>query len=353
MIKESSNLAFVHKKANKLGYTFLMTDSKPLPIPTEFTKLLGCDYPIIAAPMFLVSNEELVIKTSEAGGVGGTPALNWRSSEQFDEALTKISARTNKPYAINLIVNKTNLRLEQDLEIIVKHKVPMIITSLGNPEKVIERVHSYGGKVFCDVVDLKYALKVQEQGADGVVAVSAGAGGHAGPISPLVLLPYLKQHLKIPVVAAGGIVNGRQILAALVLGADAVQIGTRFIASEEATASPDYKNAVINSMPEDIVMTRRISGTPAAVINTPYIQKMGLDISGFEKFLRGHPLTMKYAKLMRVMLGSKALEAAADKTTWKTVWSAGQGVGLIKKIQPADEIVIELAKEYWEAKNAL
>lgn len=315
--------------------------------------MMGCDYPVIAAPMFLVSNEELVIAASNAGAIGGTPSLNWRSVEEFDAALTKIKAQTDKPYAVNLIVNKTSLRMEQDLEVIVRHQVPLVITSLGNPQKVIEAVHSYGGKVFCDVVDLKYAMKVEAQGADGVVAVSSGAGGHAGAVSPMVLLPYLKKSLKIPVIAAGGIVNGQQILAALVLGADGVQIGTRFIATPEATASDDYKKAIISSAPEDIVMTRRISGTPAAVIRTPYIDKVGLDLHPVEAFLRKHPLTMKYAKLMRMMLGSKSLEAAANKTTWKTVWSAGQGVGLIDSIEPAGDVVKNLAREYWEARNAL
>ena len=330
-----------------------MIIAAPPPIKTPFSDLVGSDYPIVAAPMFLVSNEDLVISTSEAGGIGGVPSLNWRTVEEFDKALSAISSKTQKPYAVNLIVNKTSLRMEKDLDIIVKHKVPMVITSLGNPQIVIDKVHAYGGKVFCDVVDLKYALKVQEQGADGVIAVSSGAGGHAGPISPLVLLPYLKEHLKIPVIAAGGIVTGKQILAALVLGADGVQIGTRFIASTEANASKDYKDAIINSTPDDIVMTRRISGTPAAVINTPYIQKIGLDLHPVEKFLRSHPLTMKYAKLLRVVMGTKSLEAAADKTTWKTVWSAGQGVGLIDDIKPAADIMKQLAAEFWEARNAL
>lgn len=330
-----------------------MTDSKPPAIDSQFTRLMGCDYPIIAAPMFLVSNEELVVRTSDAGGLGATPSLNWRTVEEFDAALGKISSQTNKPYGVNLIVNKTSLRMEQDLDVIVKYKVPLVITSLGNPKTVIEKVHAYGGKVFCDVTNLKYALKVEEQGADGVIAVSAGAGGHAGPISPMVLLPYLKQHLKIPVVAAGGIVNGTQILAALILGADAVQIGTRFIATNEATAGDDYKNAILNSSPEDIVMTLRLSGTPAAVINTPYIQKVGLDLNPLEKFLRKNPRTMKYAKLLRVIWGSKALEGAAHKTTWKTVWTAGQGVGMIDGIKPAYDVMQQLAREYWEARNAL
>ena len=314
---------------------------------------MGCDVPIIAAPMFLVSNEPMVVEASNNGALGAAPSLNWRTPEAFDAALEKIEGGTNRPYAINLIVNKSNLRFEQDLEIVRKHKVPMVITSLGNPQKVIEVVHSYGGKVFCDVVDLKYALKVQEQGADGVVAVSIGAGGHAGNVSPLVLIPYLKEHLRIPVVAAGGIATGRQILAAMALGADAVQIGTRFIATTEAAVSQDYKDAILKAEPEDIVMTRRISGTPAAVINTPYIQKIGLDLSPLEKFLRKYPVTAKYVKLFRYIRGTRSLEDAAGKTTWKTVWSAGQGVGLIHDVKPTAEVVKTLVREYWDARNAL
>lgn len=322
------------------------------PIKTKFTELLGCDYPVIAAPMFLVSNEVMVTEASNAGGLGAAPSLNWRSAQQFDEALTNIAAATSKPYAINLIVNKSNLRLDDDLDVLVKHKVPMVITSLGNPQRVIDAVHGYGGKVFCDVIDLQYALKVQDQGADGVIAVSSGAGGHAGPTSPLVLLPYLKEKLDIPIVAAGGIATGRQILAALVLGADAVQIGTRFIASTEAQVADDYKQAILTSAPEDIVLTKRISGTPAAVINTPFIQKAGLELPFWESFLRSHPLTAKYAKLLRYMRGTKSLQAsAAGAVSWKTVWSAGQGVGLIHDILPTADIIHTLVDEYYTAKK--
>lgn len=323
-----------------------MSNALPAKITTRFTELMGCPYPIIAAPMFLVSNEALVTEASNAGAIGAAPSLNWRTAEQFDAALTKIETLTKSPYAINLIVNKSNIRQQADLDLIVKHKVPMIITSLGNPQDVIDAVHSYGGKVFCDVIDLKYALKVQEQGCDGVIAVSAGAGGHAGPLSPMVLLPYLRERLTIPIVLAGGVVTGRQMHAAMILGADAVQIGTRFINSTEAAVSDDYKQAIIDARPEDIVMTSRISGTPAAVINTPYIQKTGLHLSHFEKFLITHPLTKKYTKLLRYLTGSKALETSATKTTWKSVWSAGQGVGLIHDIKPAEDIINDIVADY-------
>jgi nitronate monooxygenase len=322
-------------------------------IATKFTALFDCDYPIVAGPMFLVSTENLVSEVSNSGGVGGAPSLNWRTPELFDQAVTQIKAQTKKAFAINLIVNKANPRVDQDLEICVKHKVPMVITSLGNPKKVIERVHSYGGKVFCDVIDLKYALKVQDQGCDGVIAVSAGAGGHAGPTSPLVFIPYLKEHLKIPVVAAGGIMLGRQVLAALILGADAVQLGTRFIATVEAGVSEDYKQAILNHNPEDIVLTKRISGTPASVINTPFVEKIGLDLNPFEKLLYKNEKTKKYMRMVRAVLGQRALEKAARQTTWKNVWSAGQGVGLVHEIIPAGQAVRDLVKEYWEARNAI
>jgi len=313
--------------------------------------MMGCDYPIIAAPMFLVSNERMVIEASNAGALGGAPSLNWRDNKSFEAALDTIEAGTKKPYAINLIVNKNNPRVDDDLAAVVRHKVPLVITSLGNPQKVIEAVHGYGGKVFCDVTDMKYALKVQEQGCDGVIAVSSGAGGHAGPISPLVLLPYLKAHLRVPVVAAGGIATGAQILAALVLGADAVQIGTRFIASTEAQVSKEYKHAILASEPEDIVMTSRISGTPAAVINTAYIQKTGLQLSPFERLLRKYPVTERYVKMLRYVWGMRSLSDAAGKTTWKNVWSAGQGVALIHDISPSADIIRTLVQEYWAARQ--
>lgn len=318
-------------------------------ISTAFTQTIGCRFPIIAGPMFLVSNEDLVSAVSEAGGVGGMPSLNWRSTEEFRKAVQKVKSKTKNPFSVNLIVNQANLRQKPDLEVCVEERVPLVITSLGTPKEVIKRMHEVGCKVFCDVTTLKYAQKVQDLGADGVVAVSAGAGGHAGPISPLVLIPYLKKHLQIPIVAAGGIATGEQIAAALLLGASAVQIGTRFIASKEATVDISYKNAILKSEPEDIVLTKKISGTPASVIKTPYIEKVGLELNPIESFLFSHPQTKKYMKIARAYLGQKSLEKAVSGTTWKEVWSAGQGVGLIRDILPAGEIVENLVREYHEA----
>lgn len=322
-------------------------------IETAFTRLVGCDLPILAAPMFLVSNTDIVVEASEAGGVGAFPSLTYRPVEKLAEALAEMKRRTKKPIAMNIIVNKTNSRQNQDLRIALDAGVQMFITSLGSPKTVIEEAHKIGAKVFCDVTNLEHALKVQDMGADGVVAVASGAGGHAGPISPLVLIPWLKTKLSIPIVCAGGISHGSQIAAALALGADAVSIGTRFIASREAGIDQTYKDAVVRSTPEDIVMTTRLSGTPAAVIRTPYIEKMGLDLPLPVKILKENPLTKKYVMPVVHWAGLRALEQAAEKPTWKTVWSAGQSVGLVDEVLSVREIFAKLTREYAEASAKL
>jgi nitronate monooxygenase len=301
--------------------------------------------------MFLVSDERLVSAVSAAGGVGGMPSLNWRTTAAFREAVRAVKAATDKPFAVNLIVNQANSRQHADLDVCAEEGVPLVITSLGNPKEVIRKMHAAGGRVFCDVTTLEYARKVEGLGADGVIAVSAGAGGHAGPISPLVLIPFLRKHLGIPVVAAGGIATGEQMAAALLLGAAAVQVGTRFIASEEAKVDGAYKRAILDSDPEDIVLTKKISGTPAAVIRTPYIERQGLELNPVESFLFRNPRTKKYMKMARAYLGAKALERAVAAPTWKEVWSAGQGVGLIEEILPAGEIVRRLVAEFHEARE--
>lgn len=322
------------------------------PIKTPFTEMFGCSSPLIAGPMFLVSDEYLVSAVSQAGAVGGMPSLNWRTSDEFRTAVRAVKSRApGKPFAVNLIVNQANSRQHPDLEICAEEKVPLVITSLGNPKETIRRMHEAGCKVFCDITTLDYAKKVQDLGADGVIAVSSGAGGHAGPISPLVLVPYLKRHLQIPVVLAGGIATGEQMAAALILGAAAVQVGTRFIATTEAKVSEGYKKAVVDSEPEDIVLTEKISGTPASVIRTPYIDRVGLTLNPLERAMLKHPRTKKWMKMARAYLGSKALEKAASGTTWKEVWSAGQGVGLIEEIMGAAEVVEKMHAECLAALN--
>jgi len=322
-------------------------------IQTPFSKLLNIKYPIISAPMFLVSNEDLVVESSEAGGIGVFPALNFRPIDRYREALTTIKKRTKKPVGVNVIVNKSNIRQGDDLKLALDAGVEFFITSLGNPKTVIAEAHKNGAKVFCDVTNLEHGLKVQDLGADGVIAVSTGAGGHAGPITPMVLLPWLKSELKICVIAAGGIAHGSGLAAALALGADGVSVGTRFIASKEATVEDAYKKAVVDATAEDIVLTTRVSGTPASVINTPYVQKMGLDLPLALKVLKESKYSKKYVVPLIHLMGMKALENAANKPTWKNVWCAGQSVGMIDDILTVKQIFAKFLREYEEAKGRL
>ncbi len=317
-------------------------------INTDFTKLFGIQYPIIGAPMFLVSNVEMVVEMSEAGALGAFPALNFRPIEEYKKALKQIKLRTKKPIGVNIIVNKSNVRQNDDLKYALEAGVELFITSLGSPKNVIAEAHKNGAKVFCDVTNLEHALKVQDLGADGVIAVASGAGGHAGPVTPMVLVPWLKEKLKIPIVLAGGVADGRGFAGALALGACAVSVGTRFIASKEATVDQAYKDAVVSSTPEDIVMTTRVSGTPATVINTDYVKKMGTELPLLVKMLKNHPLTKKYVVPLIHLTGMKSLEKAALKPTWKTVWCAGQSVGLVHEILSCREIIEKMVREYNE-----
>lgn len=321
-------------------------------IETPFTKLFNIQYPIIGAPMFLVSNTDMVVNISEAGGIGTTPSLNYRPSSEFRAKLQEIKSRTKKPIGVNIIVNKSNTRASEDLKHALDMGVELFITSLGSPKEVIAEAHKNGAKVICDVTNLEHALKCQDLGADGVIAVGSGAGGHAGPISPIVLVSWLKKKLDIPIVAAGGIADGATMASMITLGASAVSIGTRFIASSEAQVNMDYKNAILKSTPEDIVMTTRVSGTPAAVIRTPYIDKVGLDLPWYLKMMKNNSTLKKYIVPLIHYMGSKSLEEAAkntdEKPTWKTVWTAGQSVGLIEDILTCEEIIKKLVQEYEE-----
>ena len=317
-------------------------------IETPFTKMMKIQYPIIGAPMFLVSNVDMVVAISEAGGIGTFPTLNYRPEEKFADALKEIRSKTKKPIGVNIIVNKSNKRAAGDLKTSLDHGVELFITSLGSPKEVIQQAHRQGAKVICDVVNLEHAKKVQDLGADGVIAVSSGAGGHAGPISPIVLISWLKKKLEIPVIAAGGIADGATMASMLVLGASAVSVGTRFIACKEAVIDQAYKEAVIAATPEDIVMTTRLSGTPAAVINTDYVKKIGLELPWYLKFLKEKKLTKKYVVPLIHFLGSKALEEAALGASYKTIWSAGQSAGLVEEILSCQEIMEKLVREYDE-----
>lgn len=320
-------------------------------IKTKLTQMFAIKYPIISAPMFLVSNTKMVVATGKAGGLGSFPALNFRPIENYRKAIQDIKKQTKAPFGINIIVQQSNKSQHEQLDIALEEKTPLIITSLGNPKKTIELAHQVGTKVFCDVVDLKYAKKVQDLGADGVIAVAGGAGGHAGNISPFALIPYLKDHLKIPVIAAGSIVDGRGMLAALSLGADGIYMGTRFIASKECDVPLEYKKAIQKAGCEDIVNTDRVDGFPGNFIKTPSLTKLGLEPGFMENFLSQSKKLKRWMSLARA---AKSLFSPEKmKASYKTVFSAGHGVGLIDKTETIDQIIEKTVKEYHQLKKKL
>lgn len=310
------------------------------------TETFSIKYPIIMAPMFLVSNIEMLVAAADAGITGCTPALNWRTPEEFEKAMKELKERCNGPFGINLIVNKSNVHLEKQLDILERINPDYVITSLGSPEETIRRLRPKGVKVICDVVDVQYAKKVEGLGADAVIGVNSGAGGHAGPIPASILVPMLQKECKIPVISAGGVGTGAGLLSVLALGAEGVSIGSPFIACVESGVSDGYKDAVVKYGAEDIVMTTKLSGTPCTVIQTPYVKKIGTDQNLVEGFLNKNKQFKKYAKMLTYYKGTKLLEKAAFGATYKSVWCAGPSIEFVDKKEKVSDIVQRLIKEY-------
>ncbi len=321
-------------------------------IPNRLTQALGINYPIIMAPMFLVSNLEMMLAAMENGIMGTFPTLNYREKEKLEEVIKACKAKMATPgnqgsFGVNLIVQKTNIYFERHLTLCADNQVPFFITSLGNPKEVIQAAKSYGGKVFCDVTSMKHAEKVMAQGCDGLIAVGQGAGGHAGNLALQVFIPKLREAFpETLIVGAGGVATGAGLASLLALNADGASVVSRFIASTEASVSPDYKKAILDYGMEDIVMTDRISGTPCTVIATPFVKKMGTRQNFLERWLNRNPQTKKIFKTFTQVRGMKVFENAAFKATYKTVWCAGQTVGLIHEISPCNEIIQNMVSEY-------
>src|SRR5258706_4038102 len=309
-------------------------------------KLLSIDYPIIVAPMFLVSNTRMIKAALENGVTAAFPALNYRTDKDLRSAILEVKAFSSTPFGVNLIVNKSNPRYKDQLRTLLELRVDYIITSLGNPKEVIEKCRPMGIKVFCDVVDLNYAKKVEDLGADGVIAVNNRAGGHSGSLSPQALITLLKENCSIPIISAGGIGRGQDLANAMAWGAAGASIGTIFIACEESDVSPEYKQAMSDYGQEDIVMTTKLSGSALTVINTPYVQQIGTKANALEWILHHNKALKKYAKMLIAFRGMKAVEKAAFGATYKTVWCAGPAIEYVQRIRPIGEIIQELTKEY-------
>ena len=302
--------------------------------------ILDVEHPIIMAPMFLVTNTKMMIEAMNSGIAACIPALNFRTIEEFEIAINEIRSKTTSGgLGINLIVNKSNIKLEKQLESCVKLEVDFIITSLGSPRNVIEKCKPKGIKVFCDVIEETYAKKVEELGADAVIAVNKNAGGHAGKLTPQELFDIISENCNLPIISAGGIGTKQGITEILEIGFSGLSIGSPFIACEEAHISEQYKQACVDYGKEDIVFTTKISGTPCTVINTPYVQQTGTTQNWLEKILSKNKKLKKWVKMITYFKGMKSVENAAFSSTYKTVWCAGPSIEYTKGILPLKEIV--------------
>lgn len=309
-------------------------------------KLLGIQYPVLVAPMFLISNSKMIVAALDNGVTAAFPALNYRTDAELRKAISEIKEASNKPFGVNLIVNRSNPKYKSQLRTLVESKVNYIITSLGSPQEVIEACKPAGIKVFCDVVDLPYARKVEALGADALIAVNNRAGGHSGKMAPKELVELLTSNCSLPVISAGGIAHGNQIKEVMNWGAAGVSVGTIFIACHEANISTEYKQALVDYGEKDIVMTSKLSGSPLTVINTPYVQQLGTEANGLERLLHKNKWLKKYVKMLIAYRGMKQVERSAFGATYKTVWCAGPAIEHIHSIRPMAEIVRSLTAEY-------
>lgn len=311
--------------------------------------LANLPLPIIGSPLFIISNPRLVIAQCKAGVVGAMPALNARPASQLDEWLAEITeelAAYNKanpekpaaPFAINQIVHKSNDRLEHDMELVVKYKVPIVITSLGARTDVNDAVHGYGGVTLHDIINNSFAKKAIEKGADGIIAVAAGAGGHAGVKSPFALIQEIRQWFDGPVALSGSIATGDAVLAAQAMGADFAYIGTAFIATEEARASDAYKQAIVDGTSDDIVYSNLFTGVHGNYL-APSIVAAGMDPANLPE---GELKTMNFG-------GGEGSKAKA----WKDIWGSGQGIGAVTEIASAAAYIDRLKSEYQAARRRL
>jgi len=312
-----------------------------MPIPASLKRNLRL--PVICAPMFIVSNPDLVIAQCKSGVIGSFPALNARPADLLDDWLLRIKRElaadpAAAPFAVNQIIHASNTRLEHDMALCVKHEVPLIITSLSAPTEIVPAVHAYGGQVFHDVISVRHAEKAIEAGVDGLILVCAGAGGHAGTLSPFALVGEIRKFWEGPIALSGAIANGDAILAAQAMGADFAYIGTRFIATDEANAVPEYKQALVDAAAVDVVYTPYFTGVHGNYLKRSIVAA-GLD-----------PANLPQRDKSAMNFGAAA---EAGPKAWKDIWGAGQGVGRIDDVRPAAEVVAQLGREYAAARSRL
>lgn len=302
--------------------------------------------PVVGAPLFIISNPDLVIAQCKAGIVGAFPSLNARPIEALDAWLERISSELAEydrhhpespaaPFAVNLIVHNSNNRLQEDLDLCVKYQVPIVITSLGAKEFINEAIHSYGGIVLHDIINNRFAHKAIDKGADGLIAVAAGAGGHAGTTSPFALIQEIREWFDGPLLLSGAIANGNAVLAAQAMGADLAYIGSAFIATDEADAAQNYKQAIVDNDSSEIVYSNLFTGVHGNYLK-PSIRAAGMD-----------PDNLPVSDPSKMNFGSGGNQ---DSKAWKDIWGCGQGIGSVKSLGSAAELVARLSREYEQAR---
>ena len=313
--------------------------------------------PIIQSPMFIVSNARLVIASSKAGIVGSFPTANCRTLEALDQEFTEItqalgSGKDALPWAVNIIVSKMYARSNDDIELILKHKPPIVITSLGNPKEVVQKVHDYGGLVYSDVINLYHSKKAISAGVDGLILVCNGAGGHTGDLSPFAFISEVRSIFDGTIIVGGSISSGDAVLAIKALGADMAYMGTRFIATEESDATEDYKQMILNASANDIIKSNKITG-----VNGNWLEQ-SLNNAGINPNAGGIQSTISNFKKMIMPLIKQKLKvdfdvSKASAKRWKDIFSAGQGVGSISNVPSVEDLMLELEQQYKESKNRI
>ncbi|MGB0452493.1 MAG: NAD(P)H-dependent flavin oxidoreductase [Bacteriovoracaceae bacterium] len=305
----------------------------------SLTDMLNIKHPIIMAPMFLVTNKEMMISADKAGIAGCIPAHNFRTIKEFENVIDELSEKCEHSFGVNIITNRSNPLASKQIDAVVRSRTDFIITSLGSPEEVIKKAKEKDIKVFCDVIDHNYAMKVEKLGADALIAVNNSAGGHLGKWPASILIPYLIKQTNLPVISAGGVGDYKGLQSMLSLGAIGASIGSPFIATFESGVSKEYKEACVNYGAQDIVVSTKISGTPCTVINTPYVQKVGTEQNFIEAYLNKNKKIKKYAKMVTAYKGMKAIEKAAFSSTYKSVWCAGPSIQMTEKIESVTDVV--------------
>lgn len=305
-------------------------------------KILEIDYPVILAPMFLVSTPEMIKIALDSGITGVLPAMNYRKESDLKTTIKELKNYSNKAFGINLITNGSNTKYKKQLYAILDSAPAYVISSLGNPKELICEAKKVGIKVFCDVTKLKYAKKVEDLGADAIIAVNSSAGGHCGSIERDEFILSLKQNCNIPIINAGGVSTNKEFKHVLSLGASGVSVGTIFIVSNESPVSNEYKQALINYGEEDIVLTKKLSGINSTVINTDYVKKLGTKPSILELLVKKNTFLKNFAKSLITKHGMKKLEKAAFTASYKNFWVASKSIENIKEIKSLKDIISDL-----------